>query len=541
MMQSKPIRVFLVDDHAMLRSGLAGFLRSFDDLELAGEAASGEEAVRLCERIQPDVVLMDLVMPGMDGAAATRLIRQRCPQVQIIALTSFKDQELVQRALEAGAIGYLLKNISVEELADAIRAAHAGRPTLAPEVAQTLIQAEQLERLARAILDAAPDISTLAALLRENAAAMLPGCQIEIRIFPDQIVLHHPEDWPPAPDSVWEWLRSTSKAHSFLPGSALAWADNQPTGNGLVVAPILGVENQQPVGGVYVAQRGGQDPDSVADMLPIVKALAAQISSVLHSAEVHARTQADQRLARELSLAGQIQASFLPGDVPEMPGWQLAAILEPARVTSGDFYDIIALPGGRWGLAIADVADKGIGAALVMALSCSLIRTYAAEYDTRPDLVLSAVNRRILSDTRAGLFVTIFYGVLDPASGTLTYCNAGHNPPYLLSAHSRETVSALRRTGMALGIGGHESWESATVQLAPGDMLLLYTDGVTEAQNVQGAFFGKERLIAAAQVELGKTAQAVLDALVATVQRFIDGAPLADRDDIAWVVVVRDT
>ena len=538
MRQSKPIRVFLVDDHAMVRSGLAGFLRSFDDLELAGEAASGEEAVRLCERVRPDVVLMDLVMPGMDGAAATRLIRQRCPQVQIIALTSFKEQELVQRALEAGAIGYLLKNISVEELAHAIRAAHAGQLTLAPEVAQTLIQAEKLERLARAILDAPPDVSTLATLMRENAPAMLPGCQIEIRIFPDQIVLHHPADWPPAPDSVWEWLRSTTKAHTFLPGGALVWADNQPAGDGRVVAPILGVDSQRPEGGVYVVR--GQDPDSVADVLPVVKALAAQISSVLHSAEVHARTLADQKLARELAMAGQIQASFLPGDVPELPGWQLAAMLEPARVTSGDFYDFISLPGGRWGLAIADVADKGIGAALVMALSCSLIRTYAAEYDTRPDLVLSAVNRRILSDTRAGLFVTIFYGILDPVTGTLTYCNAGHNPPYLLSAHGRETVSALRRTGMALGVNGDETWESATVQLAPGDMLLLYTDGVTEAQNVQGAFFSKERLIAAAQAELGKTARAVLDALVAKVQGFVGGAPLTERDDIAWVVVVRD-
>lgn len=538
MRQSKPIRVFLVDDHAMVRSGLAGFLRSFDDLELAGEAASGEEAVRLCEQLRPDVVLMDLVMPGMDGAAATRLIRQRCPQVQIIALTSFKDQGLVQRALEAGAIGYLLKNISVEELADAIRAAHAGQLTLAPEVAQTLMQAEKLERLARAILDAPADVSTLATLLREYAPAMLPGYQIEIRIFPDQIVLHHPADWPPAPDAVWEWLRSASNAHSFLPGSALAWADNQPAGEGLVVAPILGVLNQQPVGGVYVAR--GQDPDSVADVLPVVKALAAQISSVLHSAEAHARALADQKLARELAMAGQIQASFLPGDVPEVPGWQLAAMLEPARVTSGDFYDFISLPGGRWGLAIADVADKGIGAALVMALSCSLIRTYAAEYDTRPDLVLRAVNRRLLSDTRAGLFVTIFYGILDPVSGTLTYCNAGHNPPYLLGARSRETVSALRGTGMALGVNGDETWESATAQLAPGDMLLLYTDGVTEAQNAQGAFFGNERLIAAAQAELGKTARAVLDALVAKIQRFVGDATLAERDDIAWVVVVRD-
>lgn len=141
MTDSKPIRVLIVDDHAVVRSGLAAFLLAFDDLELAGEASSGAEAVRLCSQVQPDVVLMDLVMPEMDGATATRSIRQACPQIQVIALTSFKEEELVQRALQAGAIGYLLKNVSAEELADAIHKAHAGRPTLAPEAAQALIHA----------------------------------------------------------------------------------------------------------------------------------------------------------------------------------------------------------------------------------------------------------------------------------------------------------------------------------------------------------------------------------------------------------------
>ncbi len=141
MADSERIRVLIVDDHAVVRSGLASFLLAFDDLELAGEAASGEAAVALCQQGGVDVVLMDLVMPGMDGAQATAAIRQRCPQVQVIALTSFKEDDLVQRALQAGAIGYLLKNVSAEELARAIRAAKAGKPTLAPEAAQALIRA----------------------------------------------------------------------------------------------------------------------------------------------------------------------------------------------------------------------------------------------------------------------------------------------------------------------------------------------------------------------------------------------------------------
>jgi len=135
------IRVMLVDDHAVVRSGLATFLMTCDDMELVGEAESGEQAVARCPLVKPDVVLMDLVMPGMDGATTTRQLHEHCPNVQVIVLTSFKEQELVQGALQAGAIGYLLKDVTAAELASAIRAASMGKPTLAPEAAQALIQA----------------------------------------------------------------------------------------------------------------------------------------------------------------------------------------------------------------------------------------------------------------------------------------------------------------------------------------------------------------------------------------------------------------
>lgn len=144
MTDTKMIRVMLVDDHAVVRSGLATFLMTSDDMELVGEASSGEQAIQVCSRANPDVVLMDLVMPGMDGATATRLIRERCPDIQVIALTSFQEHELVQGALQAGAIGYLLKDVTADELANAIRAAYTGKPTLAPEAAQALIQATRM-------------------------------------------------------------------------------------------------------------------------------------------------------------------------------------------------------------------------------------------------------------------------------------------------------------------------------------------------------------------------------------------------------------
>lgn len=131
----------VVDDHDMVRKGLGTFLRTQEDLELIGEASSGQEALLQCEHLEPDVVLMDLIMPEMGGVEAITEIRKKWPQIQIIALTSFEEKDLVQNALQAGAIGYLLKNVSINDLAEAIRNAYAGRSTLSPEATRTLIEA----------------------------------------------------------------------------------------------------------------------------------------------------------------------------------------------------------------------------------------------------------------------------------------------------------------------------------------------------------------------------------------------------------------
>jgi NarL family two-component system response regulator LiaR len=136
-----PIRVMIVDDHTMVRRGLAAMLKVKSDLKLVGEASNGEEALRVCEAVRPDVILMDLVMPRMDGTTAIRAVRDHWPGIQVIVLTSFKERDLVQQALQAGAISYLLKNVSIDDLAQAIRAAQVGQSTLAPEATQALIQA----------------------------------------------------------------------------------------------------------------------------------------------------------------------------------------------------------------------------------------------------------------------------------------------------------------------------------------------------------------------------------------------------------------
>ena len=142
---TQSIKFLIADDHGMVRKGLLAYLNNMADIDVVGEARDGREAVDGCERFQPDVVLMDLVMPELGGVAATRLIHEQWPDIRVLALTSFQEKELVQDALQAGAIGYLLKNISGEELAAAIRAAHAGRPTLAPEALQALVKSNSEE------------------------------------------------------------------------------------------------------------------------------------------------------------------------------------------------------------------------------------------------------------------------------------------------------------------------------------------------------------------------------------------------------------
>jgi NarL family two-component system response regulator LiaR len=141
MNSSQIIRVMLVDDHNVVRSGLATFLRAYEDLELVAEAKNGLEAIKLCRENRPDVILMDLMMPEMDGIAATQAILAEYPDIKIIAMTSFEDEALVQGVLAAGAISYLVKNVTSDELAKAIRAAASGRSTLSPEAARVLIDA----------------------------------------------------------------------------------------------------------------------------------------------------------------------------------------------------------------------------------------------------------------------------------------------------------------------------------------------------------------------------------------------------------------
>ena len=247
---------------------------------------------------------------------------------------------------------------------------------------------------------------------------------------------------------------------------------------------------------------------------------------------------ANRRYEQELKLAGDLQISFLPPAPPQIAGYQIALTLKPARETSGDFYDVFPLPNGAVGLLIADVVDKGAAAALFMALSLTLLRDQAVEHPLDPARVLREVNRRLIAGTDGNRFVTVFYGSLDVGSGRLTYSNAGHNPPLLARAASRESPTYLSRTGPLLGMLPEQAWQTSTTTLEPGDALVLYTDGITEAQGSAGDLYGMERLEAVVREACLRSACEVQEHILASVQGFLGDAP--QWDDIALMVLRRD-
>ncbi len=238
---------------------------------------------------------------------------------------------------------------------------------------------------------------------------------------------------------------------------------------------------------------------------------------------------------QELVLAGRVQASLLPHTPPDIPGWQVSATWKPARETSGDFYDFIPLPGGKLAIVIADVVDKGMGPALLMTLTRTLIRGFAQTYPEQPDQLLRVTNQRIIEDINMGIFVTLFYGVLDPATGSLTYCNAGQPPPILLA---EDRMLKLRKTGMALGVSEEEDWKAETIELTPSDLLLLYTDGVLDARASTGDQFGESHLVQVLQETRGKPANQIQTELMSGIFNFAGSEPQVD--DITLIAIVRE-
>ncbi len=298
----------------------------------------------------------------------------------------------------------------------------------------------------------------------------------------------------------------------------------------LLAAPMI--LNDRVIGVISATNKPGGFAPSDLDLLSTIGGSAA---IAIENARLYQVAVEKGRIERELQVARQVQSSLIPRETPRIPGWDFAALWQPAREVSGDFYDFIPADGRQLGMVIADVSDKGMGAALFMALTRSIIRASLLPART-PAQGITQANRLICSDAADGMFVTLCYTQLDPTSGKIVCVNAGHNPPLLCRA-KQDQLLELERTGIALGIDEALKFEQRHVRLERGDLVLLYTDGVTEATDARGELFEEMRLRQIILEHRSRTATDIVATLQQALAGFIGSAP--QFDDITVVVAKR--
>jgi serine phosphatase RsbU (regulator of sigma subunit)/anti-sigma regulatory factor (Ser/Thr protein kinase) len=268
----------------------------------------------------------------------------------------------------------------------------------------------------------------------------------------------------------------------------------------------------------------------------LLTTLATQAAPALRVAQLVRQQQAEalerERIQQELRVARVIQQTLLPKEVPDLPGWQMDAFWKPARAVSGDFYDFIPFPDGRLGIVVADVTDKGMPAALVMATTRSILRS-AAEHLIDPGAVLRRANDMLYPDIPTNMFVTCLYALLDPRSGYLRYANAGHNLPF---QRTPGQVVELRARGMPLGLMPDMDYEEKETTLDPGDNMVLYSDGLVEAHNPEGQMFGTPRL--QQMLSTPQCGRGLIDCLMGELDSFT-GPGWEQEDDVTFVIVDR--
>ncbi|TDO48413.1 serine phosphatase RsbU (regulator of sigma subunit) [Kribbella sp. VKM Ac-2527] len=370
--------------------------------------------------------------------------------------------------------------------------------------------------------------------LRRRTAAGAGNPMPEHRAQPAQGDEASPVDIAPN-DPLLAYLQSASGAVDVeaLELDSPALAELKAAGVKLAVplvsqGELIGVLN---LGPRRSEQEYSSDDRKLLDNLAAQAAPALRVGQLVRQQQAEARTR--QRFEQELEVARLIQQNFLPKQLPELSGWQVAACYQPAREVGGDFYDVIALAGGQVGFVIGDVTDKGVPAALVMAATRSVLRA-SAQRLVDPGEVLERVNEHLCPDMPAKMFVTCLYGVLDPATGHFRFANAGHDLPYVKTALGSVE---LRARGMPLGLMTGMKYEERETMLAPGDSLLLHSDGIVEAHDPQGQMFGFPRLKEAVARYPG--GGELIDLVLADLH--VHTGPDAEQeDDITMVVLQRE-
>ncbi|MGW8249155.1 MAG: SpoIIE family protein phosphatase [Anaerolineales bacterium] len=524
------------------------------------------EAVRLIEE-DPDLLQCILVMLREEGVHRSALPLPLSPDLDPLYLTGVVEQldgdryrlqntiyrHFLTGHFNPGRVGHVLAmsgrwDSAIDYLEDSIRQGNQqSRADLLPATINSIFASQDLSQAVHFLRRGL----SAAFGLRDTQFWFSPPQEDHLRLVGSS--LHHPTSGAnPLSQTLVDGLPAVPKDQTAAPGEVglsgtqiAITADRLETRAFRQRVPLRGQEGAQRVVRAIPLSIPGQKPVGVVTIYDELggegqseqRERDLQLTGFLNQAARALQTVSVRR--QELTLAGRVQASLLPLTPPSLSGWQISAIWRPARETSGDFYDFIPLPGGRLALVIADVVDKGMGAALLMALSRTLIRSYAADYPDEPEHLLQVVNRRIISDIDAGLFVTLFYGVLDPHSGMLTYCNGGHPPPHIVTGGQAGAREALFRTGIPLGISEDALWERAIIQLPAGGLLLLYTDGVLEAQNTAGEFYGESRMLEVVGSHLDRPVGEIQDAIISDVYAFAGTEPQVD--DITLMVLARQT
>ena len=366
---------------------------------------------------------------------------------------------------------------------------------------------------------------TVPAHIRQQAAANPVALESFLRLQPV-----HPGDGALA--RMWKEGGARQFDFSDPELTGLASEGQQPSS-----ALIASLTYRDKVLGVLAVVNGPMSSTFVPEDLPVFEAIADQSAFALFSEAVYLEASEKRRLDSDLETAQEIQGILLPSGPPEIPGYEVGGINVPARRVSGDYFDYLRIDDTRWGIAIADVSGKGIPAALVTSMCRSVLRGAAAGCPSPAD-TLQQVNRRLDPDIKEDMFISMLYLVLDTASGDVTLARAGHDPPLLYRSAGRE-VTPLSPPGMAVGIDSGGVFDRVvreeTVTLAPGDGLLLYTDGATEALDRHDSEFGLPRLIQAVQANAPKGAAATVKNIADELREFAGDVP--QHDDITLIFI----
>jgi GAF domain-containing protein len=414
------------------------------------------------------------------------------------------------------------------------------------QVAQAVVSLSDLEEILSSIIRIMPILVGVqrVALYRWDAERGAFTPSHEYGFSEEEEIVMTEKEFPTDAFPLLDFARQENRLVSFPlepaagPGS---WLEVQPlvepeadiaNAERMLMAVPLSIKND--MFGVMVVEEAEHGRRFRTRRIEIINGIAQQAALAIQNDLLQQEMVVRERLETEVQLARQIQQTFIPQSLPSHPSWQLAARWRTARQVGGDFYDVIELPGNKLGLFIADVADKGIPAALFMALTRTLMRAAVIETSS-PGEALRRVNDQLLPDTQQGMFVTAVYGVLDVERGEFTYVNAGHNPPFWVKGNGE--VERLTRTAVALGVMEQSQMKERTIALNVDEMILLYTDGVTEAFAPDGDLFGEERLIQALKSMQAESAEQALVIVEDRLNEFTD--PLPPSDDLTMLAVRR--